>query len=162
MLRRLAYVVVAVALVACGRAQMSFPPALADRSLVEVARGEEAREEVARLHGRDIAVDATHLIGRYGDGPTMLYATVYESEDRAREDMLRMTTAMERMRGGPFAPLEFRSGAGEVRFTTSGTGLEHLIFRRGPVLLWLQAEPEIAEAAFADLVDADLGGIGGG
>ncbi len=141
---------------ACGTPDHGLPRALAGLGLARVASGEEARNEVESMHR--IALDeAQHLIATYGDAgaAVTLYASRYPDADAARADLMKM--AMRLAEGGPvFDPLEIADMGGSPRFRTRGLGLEHLFFRRGSLLLWLQAPPDRFDAARNDLEAADL------
>lgn len=146
---------------ACTTHEGGVPPALAGRRLASLATGETAAREIARLHGRPVAA-AEHVIASYGDPATItLYVSRYPTDDGARTDLLAMSTAMADG-AGPFAPIEFDGSGGGVRFRTTGLGLEHLFFRIGRAVVWLQAPAADLEAAAADLDAFDEERLAGG
>ena len=154
--RRLLGVLAAATLAtaSCSGRDAGVPPALAGRRLASLASGVPAAQEITRLHGRPIA-SSKHLVAAYGDPSTItLYVSRYATDDEARADLLAMSTAMAHG-AGPFAPLEFDGSTGGVRFRTRGLGLEHLFFRAGRSVVWLQAP-----AADFDTAVADLGAFG--
>jgi hypothetical protein len=135
---------------ACTGRDAGVPPALAGQRLANLASGEPAAREIARLHGRQIGA-LEHVVASYGDPSIItLYLSRYPTEDDARSDLLAMSTAMADG-AGPFEPIVFDDSAGGVRFRTRGLGLDHLFYRAGRAVVWLQAPPDSFEPAVEDL-----------
>jgi hypothetical protein len=141
---------------ACSDRSGNLPGSLGGMELGLVAGGQEARAVLERMHGVPLP-GAEHLIAGYGgpaDGAT-LYLSTYPDEERASADLRRMAARLAA--GTPvFSPLEAERMGPGVRFRTEGLGFRHLFYRQGRVLLWLQAPPDHAGAAEADLQAFDF------
>ncbi len=157
----LALVVATVIVAGCTAHEGGMPSALAGRRLAGLVTGDAAEREITRLHGRPVAA-AEHLIASYGDPATItLYVSRYPTVDAARTDLLAMSTAMADG-AGPFAPIEFDDSGGSVRFRTTGLGLEHLFYRIGRAVVWLQAPAADIDPAAVDLDAFDQEWLAGG
>lgn len=149
-------VLAVAALAGCGQRHHGLPASLGGLALSRVTAGEEARSEIEAMH-REPLPGAEHLIAAYGDAgaAVTLYASRYPDPDGARQDLMRM--AMRLAEGTEvFEPLEIGDMGGSTRFCTRGLGLDHLFFRHGSLLLWLQAPAQRFDAARTDLEAADL------
>jgi hypothetical protein len=117
---------------------------------VEIVSGTRASRVVARLHGKDVAPDAS-WIGRYeadGDG-AIVYVSRYRSPDGARAQL----DAMGRRIGdgsGEFGHHRTLTVTGRIVHAVLSPGAVNYFFVRDTDLLWLTIAPPRARAALAD------------
>jgi hypothetical protein len=148
--------VAALCIVSCGQRDHGLPLVLGGLPLTRVVDGDEARKAVDALHGVPVPA-VSHAIATYGDvgDATTLYVSRFPDPEAARRDLMRM--AMKLANGNAvFTPVEVGEMGSAARFRTLGLGLEHLFFRRGSLVLWLQSPPDHAASVQADLEAADL------
>lgn len=141
-----ALAVVAV-VVACARPAL--PPRLAGLHRTRVWTGARAARMVADLHGRDVAPHES-VVADYGpSGQLRVWLARYPDGVEAAEVLTRM---VEGMRGGrtPFSePHQLPNAPG--RWVTVGPGGHSVIWASGPLLYWLQGEPETVLRAADEL-----------
>lgn len=130
-------------------AGIGLPAFVADQAMVDSLAGEQAVEQVARLHASSFPIlDAT--IATYGDGVTIWAAT---AEDPAGATAMARDMARRIAAGGsPFdTPHRLRDVPGV--WETSGMGQLHYFFARGEEVWWLSSDASIAARALADVLD---------
>lgn len=125
------------------------PALLAGQPLVSSVRGEAAREQVARLHGKTIDI-ANAFVGQYAGGIT-LWISVSESPLRATSLLWAMN---RRMAGGTatFAPPRSAQRHERTVFLTQGLGLEHAYFQRGANVVWVAAPAGTLDTVLDELL----------
>lgn len=125
------------------------PSALAGRPLVASVRGAEAREQVARLHGKSIDI-ADALVGQYRDGIT-LWISISESPLKASSLLWAMN---RRMASGTatFSPPRPEQRHEQTVFRTQGIGLEHAYYQRGTSVVWVAAPAGTLDTVLDDLL----------
>ncbi|MBI4537429.1 MAG: hypothetical protein HY712_05680 [candidate division NC10 bacterium] len=126
------------------------PQDLAGRPLAHSQQGGDARAEIERLHGKSIPI-ADGFVAHYGAQPpvAMLYVSRAGSEKQARLQVEQMTSRI-RASNGPFTHLRESTRFGMTVFSTLGQGQVHYYFRRGAMVVWVAADPIIAQQALAD------------
>lgn len=131
---------------------LEVPRELAGLPLAHSQQGAEARAEIERLHGKRIPV-ADGYVAHYGTQPpvAMLYVSRARDEKMARQQVERMTTRI-RASNGPFTHLRESTRFGMTVYSTLGQGQVHYYFRRGAMVVWVAADPTIAQQALADAV----------
>ena len=133
-------------------AELAAPPSLVELRLGHTLRGDEARREVDRLHGKGIAFrDA--LVAHYegAEGIVMLYVSEAADAATAGGQVEKMTTGI-RSGKGPFTHLRERTQDGATVFSSLGQGQVHYYFRRGARVVWVAADPMLARRALAELL----------
>lgn len=126
------------------------PQELAGLPLAHSQQGAEARREIERLHGKGIPIK-DGFVAHYGRRPpvAMLYVSQAQDEKVARQQVEQMTTRI-RASNGPFTNLRESVRFGMTVYSTLGQGQVHYYFRRGAVVVWVAADPTIAQPALAD------------
>jgi hypothetical protein len=126
------------------------PQELAGLALVHSQQGAEARVEIERLHGKSIPI-RDGFVAHYGTQPpmAMLYVSRARDEGVARQQVEAMTRRI-RASNGPFTHLRESTRFGMTVYSTLGQGQVHYYFRRGVTLVWVAADPVIAQQALAD------------
>ncbi len=128
------------------------PQRLGDLDLTAMIRGDEAERIVREMHGKALG-EAEYIIGYYGEKRlgNILYVSLFENEDAAREDLLSMSMKMA-SGSTPFAPLVFDERDDGIYLKTEGMGFAHFFYRRDRALVWWQVMPEYAESTYRELV----------
>ena len=92
-------------------------------------------------------------MAHYGTEPpvAMLYVSQARDENAAREQVERMTSRI-RTSNGAFTHLRESTRFGMTVYSTLGQGQVHYYFRRGATVVWVAADPTIAQQALADAV----------
>lgn len=145
-------------LIGCrNNAQTEFlPTQLGGLGLTKVFEGAEAAGMIDKMHGKKLGVTENY-IGYYGSkrARNVLFVSVYEIVEKAKDDLMQMAVKMEKG-SRMFAPLSVEGMEDNPRFRTEGMGLVHYFYRRGNLLIWWQAEPDKADASYADLRNYDF------
>lgn len=131
---------------------LDVPQELAGLTLAHSQQGTEARGEIERLHGKMIPIK-DGLVAHYGtQAPmAMLYVSQAKDEKVARQQVERMTSRI-RASSGPFHHLRESTRFGMTVYSTLGQGQVHYYFRQGTRVVWVAADPTIAQQALADTV----------
>lgn len=154
-MRVIRWVGVALILLAAPRIAASgleVPQELAGLPLTHSQKGTEARAEIERLHGKSIPI-RDGFVAHYGTQPpvAMLYVSQARDEQVAQQQVDLMTTRI-RASDGPFTHLRESTRFGLTVYSTLGQGQVHYYFRRGVTVVWVAADPTIAQPALADAV----------
>jgi len=123
------------------------PKSLGRLKLTKTLEGHEAQAFVDQLHQKAVAPKRS-VTGEYQAGSlaASLYVSTYKADREAREAGDRMTRLI---RGGNRV---FGHYSEEVRSSVRvgrcvGMGQIHYLFRQGPRLFWLGADPAVSEEA---------------
>ena len=132
-------------------ASAPLPESIAGLELVQSTSGAEAIAEFANLHGKEFPVD-TGAIGVYGDNQITLWVAAAASEAIAVE----MTNAMEgKIAEGnsPFTPLNEIKDRNRKVYALEGMGQKHYYFQSQNMVIWLAADPAIANEALQQILE---------
>lgn len=127
------------------------PEQLAALPLVYETSGRQAVEEIARLHRQDFPLTSA-AIGVYGLEPQ---ATLWVSGSPLEFVAARMLSSMQKAiaRGdSPFTPTGERRDGRRTIYELDGMGQKHFYFRSGNLLIWLTADPPLAETALRQVL----------
>ncbi|MEW6567863.1 MAG: hypothetical protein AB1449_06805 [Chloroflexota bacterium] len=128
------------------------PTDLAGLTLQRAVYGRQAVAELTRLHGRSFPLTAG-AVGMYGPSGN---STLWVSEAPGGAAAAALVWSMERSIAEtqtPFTPVEDRTTPeGEIH-VLAGFGQTHHYFRLGSRVLWLAADPNLAEAALQDTME---------
>ncbi len=133
--------------------EIPVPDRLSDLSLGERKSGATAADEIARLHGKAFPL-AEAVVARYGPNAEATLWVAGTSND------VEAAALLEAMRGAiagadsPFTALEPRLIDGDTVYPLRGMGQEHMYFRSGRLVVWLAADPDVAEAARLAVLEA--------
>ncbi len=128
------------------------PEQLAGLPLVHKAIGQQAVDEIARLHGRGFPLSSA-AVGVYGlDGE----ATLWVSGAPLKPMATRMLLAMrDRIAQGnsPFTPVGEHQDGPRTIYELDGMGQKHYYFQSENLVVWLAVDPPLAEAAMKHLLE---------
>jgi hypothetical protein len=114
--------------------------------------GEEARREIAKLHGKQIDFQEGY-IGSYGgsDGRATLWVSEYGSESGAFEAISNMAKRLETSKEGVFWHFREISIEGTPVYFVVGMGQAHYFFQKGDRAIWLAVDPSLAKVTIRDV-----------
>lgn len=130
-------------------APAALPPSLAELPLVSASYSGEAIAEIARLHGKSFAL-TSGAVGLYGGRGQ---ATLWVSGTPIHLIATEMLQAMrDRLAKGnsPFTLVAERQEGGRILYELDGLGQKHFTFQSGTLVIWLAADPQIAEQALKE------------
>jgi len=79
-----------------------------------------------------------------------LYLSIFPDEQTAKQDYMSMSMKMANGTA-VFSPLSVVHKEDQVRFTTTGMGKMHFLYREKNILIWWQGDSTTMDAAIADL-----------
>jgi hypothetical protein len=132
------------------------PQKLGGLSLAKVIKNKEATAIINKMHGKTLD-ECKNFIAYYGSkgSKNILYVSVYENAEIAKTSIMNM--AMKMANGSSvFSPITYGKMGQDVHFKTEGMGLKHYFYRTDNTLIWWQAEPDKADAAYNDLLKFDF------
>jgi hypothetical protein len=120
--------------------ESSAPQELAGLRLQRVVTGQQALQDMQRLHNREDGFGLVDgWVGHYENGATIWFGVAVDEEDAAAliDDM-----ASSIARGGsPFTDLAEESVGDLVVYSVQGLGQLHFFYQRGINVIWLAAPP---------------------
>lgn len=125
------------------------PSSLANQPLTNATYGDQAVADITRLHGKQFPI-TSGAVGQYGDSGQ---STLWVSESPTEGDAADLVTAMQtRIAEGrsPFSQRDVRDEGSTDILVLDGMGQQHFYFQVGKRVIWLAADPSIAEAALQD------------
>lgn len=138
------------------------PMALHGMPVTAVATGADAEAVIRRLHGKDVASQASYMAQYEGGGAT---ATLYVSRFESPAVANSITTDMSAALGGgnpTFAHHERFDVEGIPVHAVVGQGQAHFFFARGTDVVWLAVDYDMARIALADLLGVAMSGVPNG
>jgi len=137
---------------ACNTTDIPLPQSIGAMRLEKVQSGEEARREIARLHGKQIGF-LRGYIGTYvaENGGGKLWVSEHSSEKEATEAIEKMAHGMKQEKQQFW---HFRKMMIEQRpvYFAVGMGQAHYFFENGTKGIWLAVDPSLAKEAIRDAV----------
>jgi hypothetical protein len=149
-MQRMGLALVLLAALTVPASALEVPRDLAGLTLAHSQQGAQARVEIERLHGKSIPI-RDGFVAHYGAQPpvAMLYVSQAQDEGVARQQVEQMTMRI-RASNGPFTHLRESTRFGMTVYSTLGQGQVHYYFRRGATVVWVAADPTVAQQALAD------------
>jgi hypothetical protein len=138
---------------ACGSPDVPLPQSIGKLRLEKVQSGEEARQEIDRLHGKQIGFQRGYIgLYRAENGSAQLWLSEHNSEREASEAVERMASSMTQGKQQSF--WHFRQIVIEERtvYFAVGMGQAHYFFPKGSKVIWLAVDPKLARGAIRDAV----------
>ena len=131
--------------------QAVMPKSICGDLLTEVITGAEADKILTEMHGMGLATTQFE-IGYYGAKAdnNILYLSIFSDEQTAKQDYMSMSMKMANGTA-VFSPLSVVHKEDQVRFTTTGMGKMHFLYREKNILIWWQGDSTTMDAAIADL-----------
>lgn len=128
------------------------PRQVANLPLSRAASGWQAASEVARLHGKELALNSAG-VGVYGPEQSI---TIWAAGAPLKPLAGRMLSVMrDKISEGnsPFAPLGERRDGKRIVYELEGLGQKHFYFQSGNLIVWLAADAELAEPALEQTLE---------
>lgn len=131
----------------------SLPQSIGPLTLVKSQSGEEARQEIDRLHGKQLDFRKGY-IGTYGgeDRGAKVWVSEYDSDAKASEAFGKMTRKMTLSGQKNFWHFQEIPIEGVPVYFLVGMGQAHYFFQKGIKVIWLAVDPPLAKQAIRDLL----------
>jgi hypothetical protein len=129
----------------------TLPDSLAGIRLTSSTTGAQAIEEVSSMHGKEFPIEFGE-IGIYGNREITLWVAGAASDEVAAQ----MTTAMqEKIAQGnsPFTPTNEVQNKDHKVYVLDGMGQRHYYFQSNSSVIWLAANPSVADAALQQILE---------
>lgn len=134
-----------------GSDTLKLPKSLAKLSLATVTYGPEAVDEITRLHGKKFAI-ITGAMGMYGsDDQATLWVADFASDSTASQAINAMQEKIATA-DSPFTPTGQKQIDGRPLYQLDGMGQKHFYFQSDSRVIWLAANPDIAEQAYEQIL----------
>ena len=133
-------------------AAVPLPGQIANLQMTEYKTGAQAAADFAGLHDKQFPL-TSGAIGIYGEHDATLWAGGAPLDFMAS----RMVATMQEkivQGGSPFTPVEqFNQGARTI-YVLEGMGQMHFYFQSKNLVIWLAADPAVADAAIKQILEA--------
>jgi uncharacterized protein YneF (UPF0154 family) len=132
-------------------AEGSLPDSIAGIRLASSTAGAKAIQEVSSMHGKEFPIEFGE-IGIYGNREI----TVWVAGAATRASALQMTSAMqEKIAQGnsPFTPTNEIQNKERKVYVLDGMGQRHYYFQSNNLVIWLAANPPVADAAIQQILE---------
>jgi hypothetical protein len=128
------------------------PDRVADLPLTSKLTGTDATEEFSMLHQEHFPL-TSGAVGIYGDNQAAVWVGGAPLPFMARElvDAMRDKIAEG---NSPFTPLSPRQAGGRTIYALEGMGQKHFYFQSSNLVIWLAAEPALADKALQQTLEA--------
>lgn len=131
---------------------VSLPESIAGVSLTSKLTGTDATEEFSMLHNEHFPL-TSGAVGIYGDNQVAVWVGGAPLPFMAT----RLVDAMrDKIAEGnsPFTPLSARQEDGRTIYALEGMGQKHFYFQSNNRVIWLAAEPALADKALQQTLEA--------
>jgi len=128
------------------------PDNIAELKLKEYKTGKEALKEIFRLHGRRMGLVNGYVANYIGKEEK---ATIYYSIAKDERIAKRLLTWMVKRIGEShevFQGLKKQQLKSQVFYSVYGQGQKHFFFRKNDRIIWIAADPRVANSAIEDFV----------
>lgn len=131
---------------------LALPPQLGGYSLSKQITGSSAVSEFTELHGKNLVVE-DGVKGIYGKwSAATVWVAEAETENAARQLLTDMEAKIAEGRS-PFTPHASMVVNDRTIYVLDGMGQSHFYFLSGNALIWLAANPAIADQALQDALN---------
>lgn len=129
----------------------ALPDSISGISLANATTGEQAITELSDMHGREFPIEFG-AIGVYGNREITLWVSGAASEAIAAQmtDAMRSKIAQG---NSPFTPIDEIQNDNRVVYVLDGMGQKHYYFQSKKLVIWLAADPAIADAAIQQILE---------
>lgn len=130
---------------------LDLPNQLAGLRLTESKSGDQAVSEFTDLHGKSFPV-TSGAVGIYGNRDITLWVASTASDSVA----LELTNAMQdRIAEGtsPFTPVDEINNRNRKVYALEGMGQKHYYFQSQNLVIWLAANPALADEALQQILE---------
>ncbi|UCG14280.1 MAG: hypothetical protein JSU72_07415 [Deltaproteobacteria bacterium] len=131
----------------------SLPQSIGSLRLEQILVGEEARQEINALHGKELGY-RNGYVGTYGGGTrkAKVWVSEYGAEVEAVEANKKMAEKIQAMEGRAFWHFQEISINSVPVYFVVGQGQAHYFFRKGKRVIWLAVDPPEARKSIRDLL----------
>ncbi|TDA65957.1 MAG: hypothetical protein D9V45_03160 [Chloroflexi bacterium] len=128
------------------------PEQIAGYQLSKQISGSEAVEEFAQLHGKHLAV-TSGAKGIYGEwNAVTLWVAATDTTERAKTLLVDMELKISEGRS-PFTFKDPIQDGDRTVYSLDGMGQSHFFFQSGKNLVWLSANPNIADQSLKQVLE---------
>jgi hypothetical protein len=131
---------------------VTLPKTIAGIHITEAVSGQEAIDQVAQLHGKGFPLTSGG-VGTY-DGRNDL--TIWVAGTISRTSASELVSAMASKiaeSSTPFQPTGDSNHEGQTVYELVGMGQRHFYFQAGSLVIWLAADPPLADQAITDVLE---------
>ena len=131
--------------------EAGLPHSIAGIRLASSKTGAQAIEAVSSMHGKEFPIEFGE-IGIYGNREITLWVAGAVSYEAAAE----MTTAMQdkiAQGNSPFTPTNEIQNRDRKVYVLDGMGQRHYYFQSKNLVIWLAANPSVADAAIQQILE---------
>jgi hypothetical protein len=130
------------------------PQSIGSFQLEQKKSGEEARQEIYRLHGKQLEF-RNGYIGDYkeGDKKAKLWISEYDSVAEATREIEKMAQGVKAREGKEFWHYREISIEGKNVYFVVGMGQAHYFFQKKNMAFWLAVDPSKAKETVRDLME---------
>ncbi len=133
-------------------ADISLPDQIAGLPLSMKMTGAQAIEEFDMLHKKHFPL-TSGAVGIYGDQEAALWVGGAPFNFMAADMVTGMRDKISEG-GSPFMPIDEIENSGRTIYALEGMGQKHFYFQSENLIIWLAAEPSIADEALEQILEA--------
>ena len=131
---------------------VSMPGQIANLQMTEYRSGAQASADFANLHDRQFLL-ISGAIGIYGDHKITLWAAGAPLDFMAARMLVAMREKISQG-GSPFTSIEQLDQDGRTVYVLEGMDQLHYYFQSNNLVIWLAADPALADAAIKQILEA--------
>ena len=128
------------------------PDELASLQRIDYRTGTQAMAEFENLHGKQFSL-TSGAIGIYGDQQITVWAAGTASDSIASQMVVSMRDKIAEG-NSPFTPLTQVPDKDRLVYMLEGMGRRHYYFQSKNLVIWLAADPSIADGALEQILEA--------
>jgi hypothetical protein len=132
-------------------AVISLPDTIAGLQITDSKTGAQALAEIENLHGKKFPI-TSGSIGIYGNRQVTVWAAGTASNTVAFDMVQSMQEKIEQG-NSPFTPINQFSQGNRTIHVLEGMGQNHYYFQSKNLVIWLAAEPALADAAIQQILE---------
>lgn len=129
------------------------PKSLVGLPLTTATYGTDAVNEITRMHGKEFPLNSGSM-GTYGkNSEATLWVAGFPTETLAAEMVSAMGEKIA-AENTPFTPTGEQEMRGRTIYELDGMSQKHFYYQSGVFVIWLAADPQLAELAILQTLDA--------
>ncbi len=134
-------------------AENLLPQSIGPLRLEQLKSGEDARDEINRLHGKRISFQRGYIGTYKGEhGIAKVWVSEYGTSREAAEALGRMARGMKLGKQETFWHFLETSVENVQVFFVVGMGQAHYFFQKGFKVIWLAVDPSLGQQTIGDLI----------
>ncbi len=130
----------------------TLPGTIASLPLTEAVYGQEAIDQVSQLHGKEFSMTSGG-IGSYGNRNNLAVWVAGTSSPTSASEMVSAMENKIAESSGPCEPLGKSNHDGHTVYELFGMGQRHFYYQSGSLVIWLAADPLLADQALEDMLE---------